>query len=229
MLKNPFQTKDTDTRSEEEKFPNWYLDRYDSISAQRNVLFLLTLLSLVCAGIGIFAVSYISTSKSFQPFVVQIEEGTGATKVVDPLSSDILSGNQALAQYFIKEYLIARETYNPVDYQRNVTKVVRLFSSDSVYKQFVGYISQPGNNPEERYKKDNTTYLRIRSWSTLDGNSKKYMVRFTIQETAGAMQRYNKIATIEYDYVPMQLTNQDRDINPVGFQVQGYGVNDDNS
>ena len=40
---------------------------------------------------------------------------------------------------------------------------------------------------------------------------------------------FNKIAIVEFDYLPMELTDSDRDTNPIGFQVTGYRVDDDNS
>ena len=41
--------------------------------------------------------------------------------------------------------------------------------------------------------------------------------------------RYNKIAVVEFKYIPMELTEKDKDINPLGFQVTGYRVDDDSS
>lgn len=208
---------------------NWYSERYDRVIVQRNVLFLMLLLCLTIVLISIFAVSHISTSKSFEPFVIQIEEDTGIAKIVNPVSSEVLSGNEALAQYFIKKYLIARETYNPVDYNDYARKVTRLLSSQSVFWQYLGYIRDDENNFAIKYSDKNTTYLRVRSWSKLDYNGKKYMVRFSVHETSGARTVYNKLAIVEFNYVPMSLSDEERDINPVGFQVIGYRVDDDNS
>jgi type IV secretion system protein VirB8 len=55
------------------------------------------------------------------------------------------------------------------------------------------------------------------------------MLRFSINETAGARKVFNKIAIVEFDYLPMELTDSDRDTNPIGFQITGYRVDDDNS
>ena len=69
--------------------------------------------------------------------------------------------------------------------------------------------------------------LLVKSWSKLA--DKKIMLRFSINETAGARKVFNKIAIVEFDYLPMELTDSDRDTNPIGFQVTGYRVDDDNS
>ncbi|MCZ6901491.1 MAG: VirB8/TrbF family protein [Rickettsia endosymbiont of Ixodes persulcatus] len=82
-------------------------------------------------------------------------------------------------------------------------------------------------DPTLKYTEDNTTFLVIKSWSKIAAD--KYIVRFSVNETSGSQLVYNKIAVVSYAYVPMQLTDSELDINPVGFQVNGYRVDDDNS
>ncbi|MDP5110314.1 MAG: VirB8/TrbF family protein [Rickettsiaceae bacterium] len=82
-------------------------------------------------------------------------------------------------------------------------------------------------NPSIKYGQKNTTFLIVKSWSKLSDN--KYILRFSINETAQARRVYNKIAVVEFQYVPMELIEEDKDINPLGFQVTGYRVDDDSS
>ena len=206
---------------------NWYEERYENISVQRNLLFVL-LLALLCLSIAsIGVVTYIINAKRFDPFIIQIDNSTGIAKVVNPTTSKFLNGNEALAQYFIKKYVTARETYNPVDFSTEANKIIRLFSTNSVYWNYRGYLKNEEVNPSIKYGQKNTTFLLVKSWSKLE--EKKYMLRFSINETAGARNVFNKIAVVEFDYVAMELTEKDKDINPVGFQVTGYRVDEDSS
>ncbi|GAB4171124.1 MAG: virB8 family protein [Rickettsiaceae bacterium] len=206
---------------------NWYEERYDTIIVQRNLLFLLLLILLCLSIVAIGAVAYVINAKRFDPFVIQIDDTTGMAKVVNPVSSSVLSGNEALAQYFIKKYVTARETYNPVDFNTEAQKVVRLLSSNSIYWDYRGYLRNEEVNPSIKYGQKNTTFLLVKSWSKLADN--KYIMRFSINETAGARKVFNKIAVVEFQYVPMELTESDKDVNPIGFQVTGYRVDDDSS
>lgn len=181
------------------------------------------LLVVVC----VIAVTFVVNSKEFDPFVIQINDNTGAATIVNPISSEILNGNDALARYFIKKYLIARETYNPVDFNTEARQIVRLFSTNDVFYNYLGYIRNKDIDPTIKYVQGNTTFLIIKSWSLVEKN--KYMVRFSINETGGSKNTYNKISVIYFQYIPMELTEQDRDANPVGFQINGYRVDDDNS
>lgn len=209
------------------KTKSWYEERYDSIIVQRNLLFVLLVILLVLSIASMMVITYVINAKRFDPFVIQIDDTTGVAKVVNPVNSTVLSGNQALAQYFIRRYVTARETYNPVDFETEALKTVRLLSSNSVYWSYRGYIKKDENNPLIKYGQKNTTYIQIKSWSKLA--DKKYIVRFAINETDGSRKTFNKIAVVEFDYVPMELSDAELDINPVGFQVTGYRVDDDNS
>ena len=209
------------------KVRNWYEERYDNISVQRNLLFVLLLILLCLSIISIVVVAYVVNTKRFDPFVIQIDDTTGMAKIVNPISSTVLNGNEALAQYFIKKYVVARETYNPVDFDTQAKTTVRLLSANSIYWDYIGYLKNDAVNPSIKYGQKNTTFLVVKSWSNLSKN--KYILRFSINETAGSRSVFNKIAVVEFKYVPMELTEKDKDINPIGFQVIGYRVDDDGS
>ena len=206
---------------------NWYEERFDTVLVQRNLLFLLLVILLVLSIISIAVVAYVVNTKRFDPFVIQIDDATGMAKIVNPLTPSILDGNEALARYFIKKYVVARESYNPVDFDTEAKKTVRLLSSNSIYWDYRGYLKNDQINPAVKYGQKNTTYLLVKSWSKIDG--KKYILRFSLNETAGNKLKFDKIAVVEFDYLPMELTDEERDINPVGFQVTGYRIDDDNS
>jgi type IV secretion system protein VirB8 len=206
---------------------NWYEERFDNITVQRNLLFVLLLVLLCLSIVSIGVVAYVINTKRFDPFVIQIDDTTGMAKIVNPINSEILNGNEALAHYFIKKYVVARETYNPVDFTTLAKKTVRLLSANSIYWDYRGYLKNEEMNPAIKYGQKNTTFLVVKSWSKLSDN--KYMLRFSTNETAQSRNTYNKIAVVEFQYIPMELTEKDKDINPLGFQVTGYRVDDDSS
>jgi type IV secretion system protein VirB8 len=114
-----------------------------------------------------------------------------------------------------------------VDFDTQAKTTVRLLSANSIYWDYRGYLKNEDVNPSIKYGQKNTTFLLVKSWSNLSEN--KYILRFSINETAGSRSVFNKIAIVEFKYVPMELTAKDKDINPIGFQVTGYRVDDDSS
>lgn len=228
FLKQSKSTKKTeDNDFGVSKVKNWYEERYDTIIVHRNILFILLIIFLILSIVSILTVAIVINSKRFDPFVIQVDETTGMAKIVNPMSSDVLEADDSLARYFIKKYIIARETYNPVDFDTGARQIVRLFSTSGIFWNYLSYIKNDAVNPTIVYGQKNTTYLTVKSWSKLD--KKKYLVRFSVHETEGSANVYNKIAIVDYDYIAMNLTDAERDINPIGFQVKGYRVDEDNS
>lgn len=209
------------------KMKNWFDERYEIAATQRNWVFALSLFCVIGIIISVFAVTKISLSKEFDPFVIQIDKNTGVAKVVNPLDSDALKADDALARFFIKKYVVARETYNPADFETSSRDIVRLLSTPQIYGFFRGYINNEENDPLIKYAQSNSTFLTVKSWSKLEKN--RYVLRFAISETSGNRNVYHRIAIIDYAYEPMEMNPGDEDINPVGFRVTGYRVNDDQS
>lgn len=203
---------------------NWNEDIYNALIVKRNRLFFLLIVAMLIILASVCTIIIITTSKKFTPFIIAIEENTGKTKVLKELNKQSISSNEALAKYFIKKYVVARETYNPADNNYN-ERLIRLFSSKNVLVNYLGYIKN--NDLTVKYGDDNTTYLTVRSWSKLDDS--KYVLRFSISETSGQMNIFYKIAIVGITYKEMELTESQFNINPVGFTVTEYRIDDDNS
>lgn len=233
-LNSFFRKKDNDPSQQTEvlketnsigKIRNWYEDRYSNILVQRNFIFFLLIISLISLLVSAIAIMIISTSKQFDPFVISIQEDTGAATIVKVVDNKVLLTDESLAKYFIKKYVVARESYNPVDFGVISKNVIRVLSSENIFWQYMSYVRL--NDPSKIYGEKNSTYITAKSWSKIENN--KYILRFTVTESQGNKNVYNKIAIIGIQYISMQLSPEELDINPVGFQVTGYKVDDDNS
>ena len=77
---------------------NWYEERFDNITVQRNLLFILLLVLLCLSIVSIGVVAYVINTKRFDPFVIQIDDTTGMAKIVNPINSKILNGNEGHRQ-----------------------------------------------------------------------------------------------------------------------------------
>lgn len=221
------QSTDTTGESDVQRARNWFEERYETLTVHRNILFALVFFILLFSIAAVGGIAYVINAKKFDPFVIQIDEDTGAARIVNPLVSKALTADESIAKYFIKKYVIARETYNPVDFETYARKIIRLLSSNNIYWGYRGYIKADTNNPLLKYGQKNTTFLTVKSWSKLSED--EFIMRFALTETAGRQQSYNKIAVIKFEFIAMELTEEERDINPIGFQVIGYRVDDDNS
>ena len=89
---------------------NWYADRYQTVIVQRNFLALITITALAGIIFSVLSVVKISTSKTIEPFVIEIEDKTGITNVIRPLQQEKYAYDETIRRYFLTIYITARET-----------------------------------------------------------------------------------------------------------------------
>ncbi len=218
---------------------NWYNDRYQFVLVQRNILALITLLALLCSIAATFSISQLVPLKSVEPFVIQVDQKSGITQVVDPLKAKELTANESVNQYFMVQYIRARESYlgSPERNYYNYN-LVRVLSDPSVFTKYQHEIilSNP-DSPGSRLGSGGARDVHVSSMKFLDKRelpggeeSRRYLVRSLVVEKAGGVLPKNmqKLILIEFKYTELELSIEDRYLNPIGFRVLSYRIDDDN-
>ncbi|HBF13537.1 MAG TPA: virB8 family protein [Deltaproteobacteria bacterium] len=204
----------------------WYQDLYGDAVISRNRWFLIGTVSLALTCIlGIALISLVPL-KTVEPYVIQVDNKSGLTTVLKPLRENhenTLTEEEAVTKSFIVKYVIARETYDPQDLNRNY-EVVRLMSGPDEAERFNKWITD-GNkdSPIERFKTTTTRTIRITSVSFLDKQKKTAQVRLAAMENSRIETRESYwVAILTFRYVNAPMDEQDRLNNPLGFQVMSY-------
>jgi type IV secretion system protein VirB8 len=207
---------------------NWYADRYQFVVVQRNILILITLLALAGLGATTFAVARLTESKTFEPYVIEVEQKTGLTTLVDRYSKNKYTADEAVIRYFVNKYIHMRESYDVRQYKYNYSKVIRYLSSPEVYSAFRKYISV--ENPRSplnlgnRFKRE----VFVKSISFLD--KKKVQARVETRDSTYRGKEEGKghvVITLDFDFLELELSPEGRYINPLGFQVLSYSNDED--
>ena len=224
-----------------ENVSNWYSDRYNATVVQRNLLFLFLIASIVLVIIGTVIVGNIASSFKIQPFVIDIEEKTGVTTIVNPLADEELIANDALNKYFLTTYVRAREEYSKPSWRYEYLTVVRLLSSPEVYSQFRSFLNSSAS-PIAVYGDTVSVKVEFRSVQLFPATVNKKgvkgdsqaVIRFTVfPENNGVLRgvtgnRIHKILTLTYRYDQTKMNHEEREINPLGFFVTSYRVDVEN-
>ncbi len=208
---------------------SWFQDKYQFVLVQRNILAIVTVISLFATLASVYAVEKLAPLKSVEPFIIQIEERSGITQRVEPLDRTEIKATEALDNYFLWFYVRARETYHPAD-QRNNWNNTRIMSSPDTFEEYLLEISP--NNPTSARAVLGGAGTRVLSDPTItylnDPERKVAQVRFMVEETFKKVKtRYPKIATIEYDFYELELNRAERLVNPLGFQVLSYRLDEE--
>jgi type IV secretion system protein VirB8 len=215
---------------------DWASDKYQHIVVQRNVLALITLASLVVSVISVLAVYSLTPLKSVEPYLLTIDEKSGYTQKVEPVSRNRYASNEAVDRYFLAKYVFAREAYTAELLKYNIN-VVRVMSAQSVFYKYRTTIAS--DNPKSLpslLKGIGQREVRIRSISYIQNPpvrgkeevtpTKIAQVRFVLLDTFGGtrLQPEELVATISFEYAQLDLNPSEQLVNPLNFTVTSYQV-----
>lgn len=206
---------------------SWYSDKYESLLVQRNIFFLISLITAVALSISVLFMRYIKTTQSIEPFVIQVEEKTGVPTVVDPVTIQAYSANDAVVRYFIMKYIKAREEYYPALYRYNFDTVVRVLSSESVYYSDYKPKFSMGNPQSPVNILGANASRTVALKSIIFPTPGTAQVRFALQVNANNGLSSDKIALIQYEFTNINMNEDERLINPLGFRVINYKMDDE--
>lgn len=233
MALNPLKRKDTTS----DEPSHWYKDQYQYMVVQRNVLAVLTLAALAASVLCVFFVMRVAKAKTVEPYVVQIDDKTGIVQLVEPIKRNEYAANEMIDRYFIAQYITGRESYN-VSILRYNYNMVRVMSAVSVFNEFSRNASP--NNPVSAaalLKNEGMRGVRIKSIAYIQNppipNSrdattptKIIQARVELRDTRASGQDVseNFVITISFEYAKLQLNEEERLLNPLGFTVTQYQI-----
>lgn len=216
---------------------HWYQDKYQHVLTQRNVLALIAVIALVVALVAVLAVTRLAPLKSVQPYLLQIDEKTGITQKVNPVSRRDYAASEAVDRYFTSTYLRMRESYNPSIMRYNYN-IVRLMSTPEVFYGFRRLIDPSnteslaatlGNIGQRDFKVRSMNYLvnpPVAGRRAEETIAKIIQARITttdvIPNKADVEQHW--VVTIGFEYADLNLNEAEQLLNPLGYTVTSYQI-----
>jgi type IV secretion system protein VirB8 len=212
------------------KLRSWYSNRYQLVLIQKKLLSLFSLLSMTAVVVAIIFVKKFTESKSFEPYVVEMEEKTGLLSVVQNIDSTFLTADESIKKFYINLFLTSVEGYNYATFQQDMRKML-LLSNSSVLKSIMPKHSQKSENSTVNLLgRSKSLVVKIKSIVFLTPTS--VSVRFVVfcddpPSKGPFTKEMHKIANMEFAFVNLTLSQEDRFLNPLGFRVTKYSVGDD--
>lgn len=162
--------------------------------------------------------------KRVEAFVLRVDNATGAVDLVTTLRDGQASYGEVVDRYFLNKYVLAREAY---DYETLQTSydTTALLSSGDVQREYAALF----DGPKARDKVlANRVRILAQVRSIAPGTTRNTaLVRFTtrvIHADGTSEPEESLVATIGFRYVAGAMHEQDRLVNPLGFQVASYRV-----
>lgn len=216
------------TKAPKLKLKSWYSSKYQLVAVQRNILFFVSFFSITSVMVAVIFVKQIMSSKSLVPYVIELEEKTGVPTVVEQLNQSHFTADVALKRYFIYSFVRAAEGYNPGTFKDDYNKL-RLLASANVYRQISSRLN-PRNKTSAAYLLANKGMIEIALKSLSFVNANKATIRFrtrNVGQVYGFVNNRDMIIDMEFIFANLNLSAEERYINPLGFQVTRYVVDEE--
>lgn len=196
---------------------------------QKKLLSFFCIMAMATVVIAVIFVKKFTESKSFEPYVIEFEEKTGVLNVVENLNQSKLTADEAIKKFYIYSFLEVGEGYNYVTYSSDRKKLA-LLTTSGVYRQLYNKYSVRNENSAVNLL-GNRGELTIKIKSIVFLSPTVASVRFVIYNSGQSSVTFPKekhlMANIQFTFSDMNMTQEDRFINPLGFQVTRYSVGND--
>lgn len=196
----------------------------DAIKRNNKTAWRITAASLLLAVLSVIAVMLLTPLKTVTPYVIRVDNNTGATDIVTVLQQSETSYGEATDRYWLSQYIKMRESYDWWTVQS--TYDASMLLSSSVLQNEIAAFFESEAAPYKVFKDKYRVDIKILSISWIGDTAQirfEKQVKPLIQgQKAPVVQRY--IATIGYRYVNTAQAEKDRLVNPLGLQVMSYRV-----
>jgi len=200
----------------------WDQDRLASAIRSRRLAWTVAGFAGVLALAGVGAVATLAPLKSVEPFVVRVDQTTGAVDVMTGLKGeDHLTYAEAVSKYFLGLYVRSREGWLPQAAEQNFRQVSIL--STPAEQQRWADAFRPANpqSPQILWGDNAQSLIDVRAISFV--SPKVANVRFhRVVRQAQQTTESDWIATVAFAYTRAPMNEADRLRNPLGFQVISY-------
>lgn len=193
-------------------------------------------MALILAG-GYF---YMLPLKEKVPYIVMADAYTGTstiTRLTDDVASQRLSTSEAINRSNVAHFILARESYDVAMMNLRDWTTTLTMSSPEVAAPYRA-LHAPNNpgSPYAVYGKDRAIRIKILSITPIGSGAQQTMQGATVRfqrslynkQTGASQLLDSKIANLQFTYKPnLQMDEQARIENPLGFQVTSYRVDND--
>jgi type IV secretion system protein VirB8 len=206
---------------------SWDHDRLSAANRSKRLAWMAAGVASGLAITGVAAVAMLTPLKTVAPYVITVDRATGASEITSTLSDSWGSGdkqityNEAVAKYFLADYVRNREGWIPQARQEFFEGVLAMSSREEQARWTAFYSKDNPKSPQSVFTDLDAVFIAIKSVTFV--SAKVAQIRFTKTLQRGStVTDTPAIATVTYDTTDTPTTEQQRFKNPLGLEVQTY-------
>jgi type IV secretion system protein VirB8 len=205
----------------------WETSRVIELEHSRAVAWRVAAGAGVLALLAVAAVAMLTPLKTVEPYVIRVDNSTGAVETVRALQGDAKPA-ESVSKYFLNWYVRYREGYS-ADLFTEYYEAVGLLSTPAEAQRYLARINPKlDTSIAKQLGTTGKARISIKSVSFLQpGIALVRYVRSVERSSDGQPELTHWAATISFGYSRAPMAEKDRAINPLGFQVSDYRVDAD--
>jgi type IV secretion system protein VirB8 len=202
---------------------SWAQSVSDDLERSARRAWFVAIIAAIIAFVLAIALAFLIPLKTVEPYTLLVDRQTGHVEALAPLDAATVTPDTALTRSFIVQYVIARESFYADSFQDDFRKV-SLWSDNGSRGRYASQMQATNPaSPLAYLPRGATIKTEIRSVSSLGAD--RALVRFTTTRNdpgAQAQPPQYWAAIVSYQFSGAQMSEADRLINPLGFQVTRY-------
>lgn len=208
---------------------NFENDRIVLVKDQNKFLKKVTAVSLGIAVLGVGALIGLTPLKTVEPYLLRVDNVTGAADVVRPLENVTGTTTEKMDKYWLSRAIQERESYTWVTVQSSYD-AFKLFSSPAVFSQYETYIFGK-ESPVTKFEDSKSIKVDFRGTTFIKtGDQVVAQVKLskTVTEKDGKPSPIYPVtywqATATFDYSKVIKRSSEEQVNPLGFEITSYRI-----
>ena len=213
---------DGDLKTYFEEARSWEQDRLKAAERSKRLAWTVACAAGALAVVAVGAVAALTPLKSVEPFVVRVDQATGAVDVMTGLKGQVhLTYDEAVSKYFLALYVRTREGWLPQAAEANFRQVAIMSAPPEQERWADDFRPSNPQSPQVAWGDNGVSLIDVRAISFV--SPKVANVRFhRVLRVAQQDTESDWIATIAFTYTKAPMAEGDRMRNPLGFQVISY-------
>lgn len=210
----------------------WFDEKYHAPIMDKAYSVVVTIIALVATAFAVIGLVRFLPITQPVTMVFKVADTDNKFYNLQMLADRFQATNYAYLKYFVSEYVIKRESYNIGSLEPDILRV-RAQSTPEAFTEYRKYLepSNP-NSPIARFERYGKRSIVINKsvFVPNDFDAEKIIpAQATIFFTATSRDRTGEEvkkmkATIDFDYVPLKVNQENYEITPMEFKVKGYKV-----
>ena len=201
----------------------WAQDTHATLRRSQRTAWIVAGIAVGIAAIQAVALVVLVPLKQTMPYTITVDRETGYVQTARGINLGTLSETEAVAQSFVVQYVLARETFDAADYREQYRKTLAWSQGAAETEYLRDWDQSNPNGIQSRVSPNTRIQVTVKSVTILGPRSA--MIRFDTERSEGGGgpgMRQPWVASVNFSFSNKPINEQDRYLNPLGFQISSY-------